>query len=221
MQDKWLGTDVTAEVSRYPSRMLPTTWRARIWTIPNAISFGRLACVPLFLYWMLVTENDLAAGILLATLGATDWIDGWIARRFNQGSEFGKVLDPTADRILLVAGAVAVLARGILPMWVGIVVLLREALIIVGTLSLALAGARRIDVRWAGKAGTLAIMFALPGFVFVSLAQGTLLTVLLIVTWTFTLGGLILSWYAFGEYVVTARAALREGRAAHRGGGDR
>lgn len=198
--------------------MIPASWRARVWTVPNIISFARLACVPLFLYWMLVTEQDLAAGLLLAVLGATDWIDGWIARRFDQGSELGKVLDPAADRILLLSGAVAVLARGIIPAWLGAVILTREALIIAGTLTLAAAGARRIDVKWTGKAGTLAIMFALPGFVFVSLAQGAALVVLEIITWTFTVGGLVLSWYAFGEYVRTARQALRDGRAASRVG---
>lgn len=199
--------------------MIPAAWRERVWTVPNAISFARLACVPLFLYWMLVTKNDLAAAILLATLGATDWIDGWFARRYNQGSELGKVLDPTADRIMLLAGAIAILIRGILPLWVGAIILVREALIIIGTLTLALAGARRIDVKWAGKAGTLAIMFALPGFVFLDLSHGVLHQVLFVVTWLFTIGGLILSWVAFGEYVVTARQALREGRAAARAGG--
>ncbi|MFZ4516184.1 MAG: CDP-alcohol phosphatidyltransferase family protein [Acidimicrobiia bacterium] len=200
--------------------MFPQQWRARIWTIPNLISFARLACVPLFLYWMLVTHDDLAAAILLAVLGATDWVDGWIARRFDQGSEFGKVLDPVADRILLVAGAVAVLARGIVPWWVGAIVLFREALIISGTLALALAGARRIDVRWAGKAGTLAIMFALPGFVFLSLSSGMLHTVLVVVTWTFTIGGLILSWIATAEYLMSARQALRDGRASRQTGAE-
>ena len=198
--------------------MIPATWRTRVWTVPNAISFARLLCVPLFLYWMLVTEQDLAAGILLAVLGATDWIDGWIARRYDQGSELGKVLDPAADRILLLAAVVAILARGIIPVWLGGIILLREVLIVAGTLTLAAAGARRIDVKWAGKAGTLALMFALPGFVFVALAHGDLRVVLEIVTWTFTIGGLALSWFAFVEYVGVAGKALREGRAATRAG---
>jgi cardiolipin synthase len=199
--------------------MIPVAWRERVWTVPNLISFARLACVPLFLYWMLVTEQDLAAGLLLGALGATDWIDGWIARRYDQGSELGKVLDPAADRILLLAGAIAVLARGFMPLWVGAIILLREVLIVVGTLTLAAAGARRIDVKWAGKAGTLAIMFALPSFVFLAITTGALHDAFIVIAWSFTIGGLILSWYAFAEYVVAARQALREGRATH-GAGD-
>ena len=99
-------------------------------------------------------------------LGATDWVDGYIARHFDQGSELGKILDPTADRVMLVAAAVALLVED-LPVAVDIViwiVLLREVLVGTATIMLALAGARRIDVVWAGKAGTLAVMIALPLF---------------------------------------------------------
>lgn len=188
-----------------------------VWTIPNAISVARLACVPLFL-WLLMAEDRLvAAGVLLAVLGATDWVDGWIARHFDQGSEVGKVLDPVADRVLLIAAAVALLVEGIVPVWVGVLVLGREAVISAATLALAAAGARRIDVQWAGKAGTLALMFALPGFVILdALDPGAGRTVLAVVTWTFTIGGLILSYYAAARYVPLARTALREGRSTSR-----
>ena len=91
--------------------------------------------------------------MLLAVLGATDWVDGYIARHFDQGSELGKILDPTADRVLLVAGAVALLTLG-LPTGGqrdAVVVLAREVLIAVATVALAVAGARRIDVRVGGQ----------------------------------------------------------------------
>src|ERR1700686_5796925 len=88
--------------------------RSRVLTIPNLISVGRLLCVPVFL-WMLWEPHPARRGaaILLAVLGATDWVDGWIARHFDQGSELGKILDPTADRGLLVAAAVALLHEGL------------------------------------------------------------------------------------------------------------
>ena len=136
-----------------------------LWTIPNLISVLRLAGVPVFL-WLLLGEDDvLAAGILFAVLGATDWIDGYIARRFDQGSEIGKILDPVSDRIMLIAGALGLIISGDVPVWIGILVLAREAALSVVTLVLAAAGARRIDVQWVGKAGTLALMFAFPLFV--------------------------------------------------------
>ena len=78
--------------------------RRRILTIPNVISVGRLACAPVFC-WLLFDGHRIAAFALLGGLGATDWVDGWIARRFDQGTELGKVLDPVADRILLVTAA--------------------------------------------------------------------------------------------------------------------
>jgi cardiolipin synthase len=184
----------------------------RIMTIPNLISVGRLLCVPLFLWLLLARESRIAAAVLLAVLGATDWIDGWIARHFDQASEVGKVLDPTADRVLLVFAGVALLVDGSLPLWVGVVVLAREALISVAVLALAAVGARRIEVQWAGKAGTLALMFALPGFLLADAVSGTRLLVLAL-TWVFTIGGLVLSYYAALAYIPLARAALRDGRA--------
>ncbi len=148
--------------------------RSRVLTIPNLISVARLLCVPVFL-WMLWEPHPARRGaaILLAVLGATDWVDGWIARHFDQGSELGKILDPTADRVLLVAAAVALLGEG-LPVGVNVilwVVLVREVLVAVATVGLGLAGARRIDVVWAGKAGTLALMFALPMFLIADAAR--------------------------------------------------
>ena len=144
---------------------------ARIVTLPNAISLVRLICAPVFL-WLLVDDHLLAAAALLAVLGASDWVDGWIARRFDQGSDLGKVLDPVADRILLLVGAVALLVQGSLPLVVGVLVLAREVVISVAVLALAAAGARRIDVQWVGKAGTLALMFALPLYLWADAIHG-------------------------------------------------
>lgn len=188
--------------------------RDRGWrTVPNLISLVRLLCVPVFVWLLLGAQRPLMAGLLLAVLGATDWVDGWIARRYDQGSAIGKVLDPVADRILLIAAAVVLLVDGTVPLPVGLLVLAREAVISVAVVALAAAGARRIDVQWVGKAGTLALMFALPGFLLVSISHGALNGVLVVVTWAFTIGGLVLSYWAAVGYIPLARAALREGRA--------
>src|SRR5262249_26644908 len=141
--------------------------RSKVFTIPNVISVVRLLLIPVFLWLLWKPDSQpVVAAVLLAFLGATDWIDGYIARHFDQGSELGKILDPTADRALLIAAAVALLTQDLstpvnIMLWV---VLGREIVIGAATISLGLAGARRIDVVWAGKAGTLAIMFALPLF---------------------------------------------------------
>lgn len=182
-------------------------------TIPNAISVIRLLCAPVFLWLLFGAEERTAAFVLLAVLGATDWVDGWIARRFDQGSVLGKVLDPVADRILLLTAAVALTIDGVVPTWVGVLVLVREAIVSAGTLALAAAGAARIDVQWTGKAATFALMFALPGFLLVDvLDPGTGRDVAEVLTWVATAGGLVLGYLAAARYVPIARDALRAGR---------
>lgn len=185
----------------------------RILTVPNVLSLARLACVPWFLYLLFGTEphNRYGAAILLAVLGCTDWIDGYVARHYDQVSTLGKVLDPTADRIMLIAGVGGILVDGSAPLWVGIAVLTREALVSAAVLVLAAMGARRIDVQWAGKAGTFACMVAFPLFLtshssagWADLA-GTL-------AWLWVIPGLALGWYAAFTYVPMARRALAEGR---------
>ena len=193
--------------------------KQRIWTVPNAISVVRLLLVPVFL-WMLWKPEPARRGaaVLLAALGASDWVDGYIARHFDQGSELGKILDPTADRVLLVAAAAALLREDLgtaitVMMWV---VLVRELLIAVATVALGAAGARRIDVVWAGKAGTLALMFALPMFLLADAAP-SVRTVFDVLGWLFAIGGIALGYFAAARYVPAARAALREGREARVG----
>ncbi len=93
-----------------------------------------------------------------------------------------------------------------MPLWVGILVLAREAALSVVTLVLAAAGARRIDVQWVGKAGTLALMFAFPLFVLVNeMSPSGGRDVIELITWCFTIGGLVLSYYAGARYIPMAR----------------
>ncbi len=180
-------------------------------TIPNVISAVRLLCVPLFV-WLLVDDATIEAAALLAVLGATDWVDGWIARHFDQGSELGKVLDPVADRVLLITAGVALVVQGSVPLVVGILVLARELVISLAVLALAAAGAARIDVQWAGKAGTLSLMFSFPLYLWAdSIDTGH--DVVLAAAWFFAVVGLVLSYYAALQYIPLARDALRAGRA--------
>jgi cardiolipin synthase len=187
----------------------------RVWTIPNLISVLRLACVPVFLWLLWGKDEPIAAAALLAVLGATDWVDGYIARHFDQGSELGKILDPTADRVLLLAAAVALLVEDLstpinILLWI---VLVREIIIAVATIALGLAGARRIDVVWAGKAGTLALMFSLPLFLLADAFHGFWHGLFLLAAWCFAVAGVGLGYYAVAKYIPAAREALREGRA--------
>jgi cardiolipin synthase len=187
----------------------------RVLTVPNVITVIRLLCAPAFLWLLFGTEDRTAAFLLLGALGATDWVDGWIARRFDQGSELGKVLDPVADRILLLTAVIALIIDGSVPTWVGVLVLVREAIVSIATLALAAAGAARIDVQWVGKAGTFALMFALPGFLLIDTVDpGPGRDIAEVITWVATIGGLVLGYLATARYVPLARDALRAGRSA-------
>ena len=194
-----------------------TDQASRIVTLPNVISLVRLACVPVFV-WLLADDELLAAAALLAILGATDWVDGWIARHFDQGSDLGKVLDPVADRVLLLVAAIALMIQGSVPIVVGVLALAREAAVSIAVLALAAAGARRIDVQWVGKAGTLALMVAFPLFLWADAIAGTAHDVVLAGAWFMAICGLVLSYYAALTYLPLARQALREGRAAQAAG---
>ncbi len=184
----------------------------RIVTIPNVISVVRLACVPLFLWLLFGQEDRLEAAWLLAALGATDWVDGYIARHFDQVSNVGKVLDPTADRIMLAVGVIALMVDGSVPMWIGVLTLVREVLVSAAVLFLAAKGARRIDVQWVGKAGTFALMFAYPFFL-LSPAGTSVDDAARVAAWLCAGPGMLLSYYAAGTYLPLARRALAEGRA--------
>ncbi|MGH9205293.1 MAG: CDP-alcohol phosphatidyltransferase family protein, partial [Acidimicrobiales bacterium] len=117
----------------------------RVFTLPNLISFARLGCVPLFAWLLLGQGQRLAAAGLLAALGATDWVDGYVARRFDQVSTLGKVLDPIADRVVVGVGVLCILIDGSAPVWFGVAVLVREALLSIVVAVLAALGAARID----------------------------------------------------------------------------
>lgn len=186
----------------------------RIFTIPNLLSLVRLGCVPVFLYLLFGTDppRRAAAAYLLGGLGATDWVDGYVARHFNQVSTLGKILDPAADRILVATSVIATLVDRAVPAWIGVAVVTRELVVSAATLALAAAGARRIDVTWVGKAGTFALMFAFPLFLGGHAPDLWWHTTAKVLAYTFALPGLVLSYYAAATYIPIARAALKEGR---------
>jgi len=186
----------------------------RVLTVPNLISVVRLLCIPLFLWFLFGVDERTAAFLLLGLLGATDWLDGWIARRYHQESELGKILDPVADRVVLLTAAIALTADGVVPLWVGVAVLARELAISIATLVVAAAGARRIDVQWVGKAGAFFLFLAFPGFLWVdTLSPGAFRDLISFATWTLAILGLGFSYYAAFTYIPLARTALREGKA--------
>ena len=185
----------------------------RLLTVPNVITVVRLACIPVFLWLLFGRDDQATAAYLLAVLGTTDWIDGYIARHFNQVSALGKILDPTADRLLLAVGVVAILIDGSVPVVVAVLTIVREVGVAIVAISLAALGARRIDVTWFGKAGTFGMMVAYPLFL-VSHGGVTWADTAEVLGWVAAVPGLVFGYISAVGYVPLGIRALREGRSA-------
>lgn len=186
----------------------------RILSLPNVVTTARLVLVPVFVWLLLQPRHRdwFDAAVLLAVLGSTDWVDGQLARRLDQVTTLGKVLDPVADRILLATAVIGILAVGAVPVPVAAIALAREALVAAGAVVLALAGARRVDVTLVGKAATFGLMCAFPLFLAGHSSIGWR-HVAMALGWTSAIGGLVLGWASVVLYVPLARAALVAGRA--------
>jgi cardiolipin synthase len=134
----------------------------RIATVPNLLSLLRILLIPVFVILILHHGTEEAGLVLLAGVVATDWVDGYIARRTGQVSNVGKLLDPVADRLALMAALLSLVARDAFPLWAALMVVVRDgAILVVGALLMLMFGVR-IDVRWVGKIATFALMVAIP-----------------------------------------------------------
>lgn len=188
----------------------------RILTLPNAITVVRLCTLPVFVYLLFGADDRWAAGWVLFAIGSTDWLDGYLARRLGQVSTVGKILDPVADRLLFFVGVVSIIVDGSVPVWFAVAVLVREAAVAIGTLSLAAMGATRIDVTWYGKAATFLLMGAFPAFL-VGNSDNDAAGGFEVLAWAVGAPGLVLAYWSALLYVPLGRKALREGRAARTG----
>jgi cardiolipin synthase len=181
---------------------------SRILTIPNVISFVRIALIPVFMY-LLIHEGTEYAGILLfGAVVATDWVDGTIARRTGQVSKLGRILDPVADRAALAGGLIALVIRGAFPLWAALVVIVRDVLILLAGLVLLAGKKATIDVRFIGKIATFTLMAAIP-----AVAWGNLGLVIapaaLALGWTWFAVGVIEYYWAAALYAGDLRRAAR------------
>lgn len=184
----------------------------RVLTIPNLISVIRLGCIPVFL-WLLFGQDDRhAAAWLLAVLGCTDWVDGYIARHTGQVSNLGKLLDPVADRLAITAALLAMVARDAFPLWAALLVIVRDGLILIAGVVLLAAYKVRLDVRWIGKAATFGLMVAIP-----LIAWGNfglyLHTAARVVGWGSYWPAIVLYYGAAAVYAVDVTAAIRTSNA--------
>ncbi len=190
--------------------------KREIFTVPNLITLLRLFCLPIFLWLLFSVKDRGAAAWLLGGLGATDWVDGWVARRFNQKSDFGAIFDPTVDRGLFIVAVIAILIDQSMPIWFGVAILVREVFV-ASAMSIATAfGMKRFAVNKWGKRYTFLLMFAVP-LILLGQADGAGSRWVTWLGWFFGLPAIVISYTTAINYLPVIRANLRSGRASRTG----
>ena len=168
-------------------------------SIPNMLSILRLFMVPVFLV-LLLTGQFIAALIILMVASATDWLDGQIARRFNQVTKLGQLLDPAADRLFIFAALIGLTINGNIPLWLALIVASRDLMLVIVYPILASHGYGPLPVHFLGKAGTFALLYALPLLLMVDVWPEAAFIVLPL-AWGFAYWGAGLYWLSGLLYV--------------------
>ena len=179
----------------------------RVLTVPNILSALRLLGVPLFLWLILVPEADWLAIVVLAVAGFTDWLDGYLARKWHQISRVGQLLDPVADRLYILATLIGLLLRGIVPLWFVVLLVSRDVIMSVVLAVLKRRGVTGLPVHFLGKAATFCLLYAFP-LLLLGDGTGWLADTAKIVGWAFAVWGTALYWWAAVLYVGQARRIL-------------
>lgn len=180
----------------------------RIWTVPNLISMARVLLVPVVMV-LILNGKDISAVIVLAIAGLSDYVDGWIARRFNQMSKFGKFLDPSADRLFIAVTLIGMAVRQLIPWWLVLAIGAREVLVGLTIPVLAKRGFAGYPVHLAGKAGTMALMYAFPLLLLASL-DNLAGEIAYVIGWGMALWGVYLYWTAGAVYLNQFRQVLHQ-----------
>ena len=176
-------------------------------TLPNVLSSIRLALVPVFLL-LLVNSKFTTALIVLALAGITDYLDGYFARRLNQVTRLGQLLDPAADRLYIFSTLVGLALTGLIPAWLAIAIIARDVMLLVVYPVLATYGYGPLPVHYLGKAGTFALLYAFPLLMMAHVWKSAELLILP-VAWAFAWWGVGLYWWAGVVYVLQVREIVK------------
>ena len=180
-----------------------------MWTVPNLISALRLAGVPVFLWLVLGPEEDLLALAVLALSGVTDFLDGYLARRLDQRSTLGEILDPIADRLYILAVVLGLALRDIVPWWVAVVLPLRDVMLWGLVPFLRMRGYSSLPVHFLGKAATFNLLYAFP-LLLLGDGEGTVASLAKVFGWAFAYWGIGLYWWAGVLYAWQVRKLLSD-----------
>jgi cardiolipin synthase len=178
-------------------------------TVPNLLSFSRLLGVPLFLWLLLGPHADALALLVLVVSGITDWADGVLARRFDQMSRLGALLDPVADRLYILATLVGLVLRHVLPLWLAVLIVGRDLVLVATLPALRRRGLTGLPVHYLGKAATFNLLYAFP-LLLLGSHPGMLGSVAKPIAWAFTIWGTGLYLWSAGLYLLQFRRVLAE-----------
>ncbi len=177
--------------------------RGQIRTWPNAFTALRLCAIPYFVYLLFTLDRPLVAAWLLGFLGATDWVDGFLARKLDQRSQFGAVFDPTVDRLMFAVAVPSIVIEGAVPWWLAGLALLREVLVAALAAWVWLKSREVVKVSKAGKTGAFFLMFAFPMFLGGS-TEAFYADQLVLGAWILSVPGLLFGFYSvLFDYVKT------------------
>ncbi|MGA8986501.1 CDP-alcohol phosphatidyltransferase family protein [Aeromicrobium sp.] len=179
----------------------------RVLTIPNALSFVRLLLVPVFLWLVLGPQHDELALVVLMLSGITDYLDGKLARRLNQTSKIGAILDPVADRFFILAVVIGLGYRDIIPWWLAIILPLRDVFLFSLVPFLRTRGYSSLPVHFLGKAATASLLYAFP-LLLLGDATGTVADLANVFGWAFTVWGVALYWWGGILYAFQVRRLM-------------
>jgi cardiolipin synthase len=189
------------------------TVSTRIFTIPNVLSLFRLLLIPVFLV-LLLNGQYVWALVVLVVSSLTDFVDGFVARHFNQISRVGQLLDPAADRLFIFSTLIGLAWTGFIPWWLAGVIFGREALLLIVGVILANHGYGPLPVHHLGKMGTFALLTAMPLLV-LGAAFPDIGGVTDPIAWAAALWGVFLYWWAGVLYALEAGRLIRIPRDAH------
>jgi cardiolipin synthase len=181
-------------------------------TLPNLITMVRLLMLPVFVVMLLVNEQRAGAALLLGVLGMTEWVDGWVARTFNQTSQFGMVFDPFVDRALFVVGTGSVLLDGGVPLWFCASILFREVFVGLMMLVGTMFGMKRFAVSIWGKRYTFLLMTSVP-LLLLGASSHITADAAWVGGWVLGIPGLIMSYIVGVLYIPVVLQNVRAGRA--------
>ena len=173
----------------------------RVLTWPNALSALRLLLVPVFL-WLILIDQNLLAFAVLAFSSFTDWLDGYLARKLNQTSRLGQLLDPAADRLFILASLVGLAATDQVPWWLVVVIVARDVMLLFTLPFLAQVGYGPLPVNYTGKAGTFALLYAFPLLLLPAVLPENYAVWVYPIAWAFAFWGIWLYWWTGGVYLL-------------------